>query len=82
MGSRPQLNGNMNAVTPDELKKFRALMLEANVEIDDEALIVIANLLRLNVDPDEIYSVIKEITPVCGILKRFKLRRKTNVENQ
>lgn len=60
--------------TPDELEKYRALLHEANIEMDNEALIVISSLLRMNVSPDTIYSVLKEIAPVCGILKRFKLK--------
>lgn len=81
MGSRGQ-NVGLDAVTQDELRKYRALMLESNVEIDNEALIVLANLLRLNVAPDEIYSVLKQIVPHCGILKRFKLKPKPSVENK
>jgi hypothetical protein len=69
-----------STVTQDDLRKYRALLLEANVEIDNEALRVIAELLRLNVSPDEIYKVLKEILPVCGILKRFKLKPKTSTE--
>jgi hypothetical protein len=69
-----------STVTQDDLRKYRALLLEANVEIDNEALIVIANLLRLNVSPDEIYAVLKQILPVCGILKRFKLKPKPSAE--
>ena len=67
-------NGDLEAVTQEDLKKFQALMQESKVEIDNEALIVVANLLRLNVAPDAIYSVIKQIAPNCGLLKRFKLK--------
>lgn len=73
-------NGSLEAVTEDEVRKYRALMFESNVEIDNEALIVIANLLRLNVSPDQIYSVLKQVAPVCGILKRFKLKTKPSAE--
>lgn len=68
-------NGNtVNDISSDDLKKYQVLMRESNVEIDDEALNVVANLLRLNVSPDEIYSILKQISPVCGLLKRFKLK--------
>lgn len=73
-------NTSPNAVSQDDLKKYRALLMEANVELDNEALIAIANLLKLNVGPDEIYTVLKEILPVCGILKRFKIKPKPSVE--
>lgn len=66
---------NFEAVTQEELLKYRALLQESKVEIDNEALVVVANLLRLNVSPDEIYSVLKQIAPVCGLLKRFKLKK-------
>lgn len=78
MGSRGH-NG-LDNITQEDLKKYHALMLSSKVEIDNEALIVIVNLLRLNVSPDEIYSVLKQIAPVCGLLKRFKLKpQKSNV---
>lgn len=74
-------NGNSGGVTQEDLQKYNALMLESKVEIDSEALVVVANLLRLNVPPDEIYSVIKQIAPVCGLLKRFKLKpQKSSVD--
>lgn len=76
-------NGNINVVSPEDIKKYQALMLESKVEIDNEALVVVANLLRLNVPPDEIYTVFKEIAPVCGLLKRFKLKpQKSSTENR
>ena len=65
---------NTDAITQDELAKYKALMQEANIEMDEEALTVFANLLRMNVAPDEIFNIIKEIAPICGILKRFKLK--------
>ena len=81
MGSR-DFNGSMeSAVTQDELRKYRALMVEANIEIDNEALIVVANLLRLNISPDIIYSVLKEIAPGCGLLGRFKLKSKPSTKS-
>lgn len=68
-------NGNgLDLVSQEELRKYRVLMQESNVEIDNEALAVIANLLRLNVSPDEIYAMLKDIAPNCGLLKRFKLK--------
>jgi len=74
---------SLEALTQDDLKKFNALMLESKVEIDNEALIVIANLLRLNVSPDDIYTILKQIAPVCGLLKRFKLKpQKASNENR
>lgn len=72
----------METVTQEELRKYRALMAESNVEIDKEALEVIVKLLRLNVSPDEIHLVIKRLSPHCGILKRFRLRSKPTVENR
>lgn len=76
-------NGNLDVVTQEDIKRYHAMMLESKVEIDNEALIVIANLLRLNVPPDEIYSVLKQIAPVCGLLKRFKLKpQKSSTENR
>lgn len=76
-------NGISDAVTQEDLKKYNALLLESKVEIDQEALIVVSNLLRLNVSPDEIYHVLKEIAPTCGLLKRFKLKtQKSNVDNK
>lgn len=66
--------GPTTDVTQEELKKYNALLHEAKIEMDNEAISVVADLLRLNVAPDEIYSVIKEIAPACGILKRFKLK--------
>lgn len=76
-------NGNLDAVTQDDLKKYNALLVESKVEIDQEALIVIANLLRLNVPPDEIYLILKQIAPVCGLLRRFKLKpQKSNPDNR
>lgn len=80
MGSRS--NGNMEPVTQDELRKCKALMLEANVEMDNDALLVIVKMLRLGASPDAIYSVIKQIAPHCGIMKRFKLRSKPTLENK
>jgi len=74
MSSRGANGSNFDVISPEELRKFQASMLESNVEIDDEALNVIVNLLRLNVSPDEIYSVLKQISPLCGLLKRFKLK--------
>lgn len=73
MGSRGS-GENLNAVSQEEMKIYHALLLESNIQIDNEVLIVIANLLRLNVAPDVIYSMIKQIAPVCGLLKRFKLK--------
>lgn len=74
-------NGNLEGVTQEDLRKYHALMSESKVEIDNEALIVVANLLKLNVPPDDIYSVIKQIAPVCGLLKRFKLKpQKSSVD--
>lgn len=67
-------NEYLDGVSQEDLKKFNELMLENKVEIDHEALVVVANLLRLNVPPDDIYSVLKQIAPVCGLLKRFKLK--------
>lgn len=67
-------NGNSEGISHEDLEKFNDLMLASNVEIDKEALVVVANLLRLNVPPDEVYSVIKQIAPVCGLLKKFKLK--------
>lgn len=67
-------SNSLDVVTQDDLKKFHALLLESKVEIDNEALIVITNLLRLNVSPDDIYAVLRQIAPVCGLLKRFKIR--------
>lgn len=61
-------------VTQEELRKYGALLHEAKIEMDNDAMGVVADLLRLNVAPDDIYSVLKEIAPVCGILKRFKLK--------
>lgn len=72
----------MDGLTQEELKKYHALLLESKVEMDNEALIVITNLLRLNVAPDEIYNILKQIAPVCGLLKRFKLKpQKSNMDN-
>lgn len=56
-------------------------MWDSNVEIDPEALEVIVQLIKLGVDPEEIYSAFKQIAPNCGLLKKFKLkppRTKTN----
>lgn len=76
-------NGNPDAITQEDLMRYNALLLESKVEIDQEALIVVANLLRLNVPPDEIYLVLKQIAPTCGLLKRFKLKtQKSNVETK
>lgn len=72
-----------SAVSQDELKIYHTLMQGSNVEIDDDALLVLANLLRLNVPPDEIYEVIKQVAPVCGMLKRFRLKPpKTEIEHK
>lgn len=68
------------SVTEDELRQYKELLAEAQIELDHEALIVISNLLRLNVSPDEICNVLKQIMPLCGILKRFKLKTKPSVE--
>lgn len=83
MGSRKYTNTNsVDVVTQDDLKKYHALMLESKIEIDSEALVVIASLLRLNVSPDDIYSILRQIAPVCGLLKRFKLKpHKTNTDS-
>lgn len=76
MGSRRYNSNNIDLVTQDDLKKYHALMLESKIEIDNEALVVIANLLRLGVSPDEVYSVLKQIAPYCGLMKKFKLKPK------
>lgn len=82
MGSRRYISNDRDFVSQEDLKKYHALMLESKIEIDNEALVVIANLLRLNVPPDDVYSVLKQIAPVCGLLKRFKLKpHKPNVDN-
>lgn len=73
-------NGNFELASQDTIMKYKALLLEANIEMDTEALMVITNLLRVNVSPDEIYSVLKQVSPVCGILKRFRLKSKTSTD--
>lgn len=73
-------NGNFELASQDTIMKYKALLLEANIEMDNEALMVITNLLRVNVSPDEIYSVLKQVSPVCGILKRFRLKSKASTE--
>lgn len=67
-------NTNHNVITQDDIKKYHGLMLESKIEIDNEALVVIASLLRLGVPPDDIYFILKQIPPVCGLLKRFKIK--------
>lgn len=67
-------NLNHDVITQDDLKKYHVLMHESKIEIDNEALVVIASLLRLGVPPDDIYLVLKQIPPVCGLLKRFKIK--------
>lgn len=76
-------HSSLDVVTQEDLKKFHALLLESKVEIDNEALVVITNLLRLNVSPDDIYAILRQIAPVCGLLKRFVLRphKSTNANN-
>ena len=73
-------NGNFELASQDTILKYKALLQEANIEMDTEALMVITNLLRVNVSPDELYSVLKQVSPVCGILKRFRLKSKTSTE--
>lgn len=74
---------DLDAVTQEDLKKYHALLLELKIEIDNEALVVITNLLRLGVSPDDIYAVLRQIAPVCGLLKRFKIRpqKSSNANN-
>lgn len=74
---------SLDVVTQDDLKKYQELLLESKVEIDEEALVVITNLLRLNVSPDDICVVLRQIAPVCGLLKRFKIKpqKSTSVNN-
>lgn len=68
-------NGNqLGAVPQEDLKIYRCLMKESQIAIDDEVLIVIANLLKLNISPDEIYSVLTQIAPVCGLLRKYRLK--------
>lgn len=84
MGSRRlTTNGNSDLVTQDEIKIYHSLMRESKIEMDNQALVVISNLLRLGVSPDDIYAVIKEIIPVCGLLKRFKLKphKSSNIDS-
>lgn len=78
-----QPNLDQVQVTQEELEQLHTLMRDLKVEIDSEALGVVANLLRLNVSPDEVYSVLKQIAPVCGLFKRFKLKpqKSTSLDN-
>lgn len=83
MAFRGYNNENSDPITQEDLKRYHATLLESKVEIDNEALIVVANLLRLNASPDDIYIVLKQIAPVCGLLKKFKLKpqKSSSLEN-
>lgn len=65
---------SFSPVTEEEVKVYQGLMKEANVEMDLEVLLVVAQLMRLGVPPEEIYRTITQVAPVCGLLKRFKLK--------
>lgn len=71
---RPTNDDIYAPVTEEEAKVYQQLMKEANVEIDLEALVVLAQLMRLKVPPEEIYKTITQVAPVCGLLKKFRLK--------
>lgn len=64
-----------------EIESYNALMREANIEIDREALIVIVQLIKLGVHSEDVYEGLKQIAPVCGLLKKCKLRPSKSVSS-
>lgn len=74
MNSNRKDVGIQDHQSEDELKVYRALLQAAKIEMDQEALDCIASLLRFGVPPDEVYQLIKQIVPVCGLLRKFKIK--------
>lgn len=69
---------NRNFVNQRDLEHYKALFNQVNVFIHNDALVVIAEMLKLDIPPDEIYSLLKQMAPVCGLLRKFKIKKSSS----